>query len=150
MQSPTNLFNRCNIQQDLHHILKYIPKDSLHCSNMYQTDTTISCSAFADLDKCVIWTQTHKQTPCGSKVQKQSSLEGLHRPNQREVLGRSQCKALTSVRCDYFTGFTSSPAEKKKKVILIEKIVPKPSGLPAYCLLESVKVHSPHKQWIKC
>lgn len=47
---PQIFSTAANIQQDLHHILKYIPKDSLHCSNMYQTDTTISCVPFVDSD----------------------------------------------------------------------------------------------------
>lgn len=73
---------------------------------MYQTD------ALCGFGQWKISTATNVESGfrriSNSTVQKHWSLEGLHRQNQKEVLGRSQCKALTSVRCDYFTGFTSS------------------------------------------
>lgn len=126
---PQVFSTAANIRQDLHHILKYIPKDSLHFCNMYQTDATVSHVPVCRFGQWKISTAANvesglKKIRCNSTVQKHSSLEGLHRQNQKEVLGRSQCKALTSVRCDYFTGFTSSsPAEGNKTVILTEKTV---------------------------
>lgn len=59
---PQVFSTAANIRQDLHHILKYIPKDSLHFCNMYQTDATVSHVPFCGFGQWKISTAANVES----------------------------------------------------------------------------------------